>query len=191
MTIRAALLLAQGFEDAEAIMTLDILNRLGIEVDTISCETSTQLTSYHHVTVVAKRQIDACLDEFYDAIILPGGPEGTQRLAACSHALNWIAAHDHQQQIVAALCSAPARVLGGNQLLKGRHYVCSGDLWQHCTDGIYIDKDVVHDGNLITGRGLGVTFDFAFYLASQLLRESHTAMVQAEHIYHPLNRALF
>ncbi|MCG6266532.1 DJ-1/PfpI family protein [Vibrio furnissii] len=135
MTIRAALLLAQGFEDAEAIMTLDILNRLGIEVDTISCETSTQLKSYHHVTVVAKRQIDACLDEFYDAIILPGGPEGTQRLAACSHALNWIAAHDHQQKIVAALCSAPARVLGGNQLLKGRHYVCSGDLWQHCTDG--------------------------------------------------------
>ncbi|WP_420919375.1 hypothetical protein [Vibrio furnissii] len=69
--------------------------------------------------------------------------------------------------------------------------MCSGDLWQHCTDGIYTDKDVVHDGNLITGRGLGVTFDFAFYLASQLLRESHTAMVQAEHIYHPLNRALF
>ncbi len=49
----------------------------------------------------------------------------------------------------------PRRVLGGNGLLKGRRYVCSGELWRQVTDGVYVDADVVEDGNLISGRGSG------------------------------------
>jgi putative intracellular protease/amidase len=52
-------------------------------------------------------------------------------------------------------------VLGGN-LLKGRRYVCSGDLWQDVKNGEYVDAPVVEDGNLISGKGFGHVFDFAF-----------------------------
>jgi len=42
----------------------------------------------------------------------------------------------------------------------------------------------VEDGNLISGRGLGVAFDFAFYLAWRLTGEKEKINFQAEHIYY-------
>lgn len=60
-------------------------------------------------------------------------------------------------------------MLGGNGLLKGRRYVCSGDLWQSVDDGIYVDAPVVVDNNLISGKGLGHAFDFALTLSARLL----------------------
>ncbi len=56
----------------------------------------------------------------------------------------------------------------GNNLLKGRRYTCSGELGLEVTDGEYVMEDVVEDGNLLSGRGLGVAFDFALTLALRL-----------------------
>ena len=75
-------------------------------------------------------------------------------------------------------------MLGGNGLLKGRRYVCSGDLWQQVSDGVYVDADVVEDGNLLSGRG------WARYLillspAARLQGDEAPAREQAEHIYYP------
>ncbi|MGQ7745624.1 DJ-1 family protein, partial [Pectobacterium brasiliense] len=50
------------------------------------------------------------------------------------------------------------------------------------TDGVYVDEKVVEDGNLISGKGLGVTFDFAFTLASRLTGDKENANFQVEHI---------
>ena len=74
--------------------------------------------------------------------------------------------------------------LGGNGLLKGRRYVCSGDLWQNVADGEYIDAPVVEDGNLISGKGLGHIFDFAFTLSARLLEDDIPVRDHADHIYY-------
>ncbi|MBG6242792.1 MAG: hypothetical protein EKE20_13615, partial [Candidatus Symbiopectobacterium sp. Dall1.0] len=96
----------------------------------------------------------------------------------------FIRRHDDAGKLICPICSAAARVLGGNKLLKGRRYVCSGDLWKDVTDGVYVDQSVVEDGNLISGKGLGVAFDFAGTIACRLTGDVEDTNFQIEHIYY-------
>jgi len=182
--MKAAILLTAGFEDAEAVIVYDILSRLNIVVDMISCTEKRTVTSYFGLTLLTRITLGDIGDFLYDAIIIPGGPEATKSMAKNRQALSFIEQHDVAGKWLCALCSAAPRVLADNQLLKGRAYTCSGDLWQGRTEGRYRDNDIVVDGNLITGRGLGVAFDFAFTVAEYLSGSAVAGQQQAEHIYH-------
>lgn len=181
----AAVLLAPGFEEGEAMVVIDILRRLDIRVQTLSCASTREVTSYHGIPVLADATLAESLDLTFDALILPGGPEGSMNLARNGQVIEFVRRHDGQQRLICPICSAAARVLGGNGLLNGRRYVCSGDLWQQVTDGVYVDAHVVEDRNLISGRGLGRVFDFAFTVAARLTGDDGPAREQAEHIYYP------
>ncbi len=182
MSKHAAILLAPGFEEAEAFIIIDILNRLHVNVTTVACHSSREVLSYHAVPVIADTLL-APLEQLFDAVIIPGGPEGTVNLAANPHVVAFIRRHDEAGKWIAPICSAAARVLGGNRLLKGRRYTCSGDLYKAVTDGVYSGENIVEDGNLISGKGLGVSFEFAFQLAWRLTGDTKTADFQAGHIY--------
>lgn len=97
----------------------------------------------------------------------------------------FVARHDAAGKFICPICSAAARVLGAHGLLKGRRYVCSGDLWKAVPEGVYVDAPVVEDGNLISGKGLGHVFDFALTLSARLLGDDAPVREQAEHIYYP------
>ena len=181
---KVAVLLAPGFEEAEAIITIDILRRLNIEVETLACAGSRAVVSYHTIPMVADHTLSEKIDTCYDAVVLPGGPQGSVNLAASAEVVRFVAAHDEVGKIIAPICSAAARVLGGNCLLKGRRYVCSGDLWQAVEDGVYVDAPVVEDGNLISGKGLGHAFDFALTLSARLLGDETPVRDHADHIYY-------
>ncbi|AJJ20029.1 ThiJ/PfpI-family thiamine biogenesis protein [Yersinia intermedia] len=181
---KVAVLLAPGFEEGEAIVTIDILHRLKIKVETLSCTSSKKVVSYHNIPMVADNTLKKAFDTNYDAVVLPGGPEGSVFLANSQDVVSFVRRHDEAGKLICPICSASARVLGGNGLLKGRRYVCSGDLWQNVSDGVYVDQNVVEDGNLISGKGFGLVFDFAFTIATRLLGDSVPANVHAEHIYY-------
>lgn len=72
---KVAVLLAPGFEEAEAIVTLDILRRLNIEVETLACAESRAVVSYHDVPMVMDSTLAARQTYLYDAVVLPGGPQ--------------------------------------------------------------------------------------------------------------------
>lgn len=181
---KVAVLLAPGFEEAEAIITIDILRRLNIEVQTLACAESRAVVSYHNIPLVADATLSEQQATLYDAIVLPGGPQGSVNLAASDAVVRFVQAHDDAGKYICPICSAAARVLGGNGLLKGRRYVCSGDLYETVRDGVYVDAPVVEDGNVISGKGLGVAFDFAFTLAARLQGEESAARDHANHIYY-------
>ena len=181
---RVAVLLAPGFEEGEAIVTIDILRRLDLTVETLSCAETRGVTSYHGVPMVADSTLAERRGEWFDAIVLPGGPQGSMNLAANPQVIDFVASHDAAGKLICPVCSAAARVLGGNGLLKGRRYVCSGDLWQNVEDGQYVDAPVVEDGNLISGKGLGHVFDFALTVAARLLGDEAPVREHAEHIYY-------
>lgn len=181
---KVAVLLAPGFEEAEAIVTIDILRRLHIEVDTMACAESRAVVSYHDVPMVADQTLAESLETLYDAVVLPGGPQGSVNLAASPQVVAFIARHDAAGKLICPICSAAARVLGGNGLLKGRRYVCSGDLYETVTDGVYVDAPVVEDGNLLSGKGLGHIFDFALALSARLLGDDAPVRDHADHIYY-------
>lgn len=68
-----AVLLAPGFEEAEAIITIDILRRLQIEVETLACAASRAVVSYHNIPMVADSTLTERINTLYDAVVLPGG----------------------------------------------------------------------------------------------------------------------
>jgi len=181
---KVAVLLAPGFEEAEAIITIDILRRMNIEVETLACADTRAVVSYHDIPMVADSTLNERRDVLFDAVVLPGGPQGSVNLAASAGVVRFVAAHDEAGKYICPICSAAARVLGGNGLLKGRRYVCSGDLWQEVQDGEYVDAPVVEDGNLLSGKGLGHAFDFALTLAARLLKDEAPVREHADHIYY-------
>ena len=184
MPKHAALLLASGFEEAEAIIILDILERLGVKVTTLSCGGDECTESYHHVSVRAEARLSDKLDDIFDAVIIPGGPQATVNLAENPMVIQFIDKHDRAGKLICPICSAAAKVLAPHGLLKGRNYVCSGTLFENVTDGVYVEAPVVRDGNLISGQGLGVAFDFAFNLALILTEDRERVYRQARHIYY-------
>lgn len=186
MDKNVALLLAPGFEEAEAIITLDILSRLGVQVTTLACQPYREVNSYHHVKVVADELLEANRDRLFDAVIVPGGPDGSKNLAANAAVIDFIRRHDEAGRLVCPICSAAARVLAPQGLLRGRHYVSSGTSSEGVTDGVYVNASVVKDGNLLSGQDLGAAFDFAFAIAFILTGEADSATEQAEHISHKL-----
>ncbi|MGL4683318.1 MAG: DJ-1/PfpI family protein [Hafnia alvei] len=184
MSKKVAVLLAKGFEEAEAIMTIDVLRRLDIQVTTLACQDMLELTSYHNIRMFADVLLERSMDETFDAVVIPGGPEGTVNLAANPLVVEFIRRHNAAGKWICPICSAAARVLGGNNLLNGRRYTCSGDLHQDVKDGIYVDEKIVEDGNLLSGKGLGVAFDFAFHLGWKLTGDASNIDFQVDHIYY-------
>lgn len=181
---RVAILLAPGFEEAEAIVTIDVLRRLELDVHVLSCSEDMMVVSYHGIAIVADSFLNNELNNLYDAVVLPGGPNGSAFLSKSKSVIDFIRNHDIHNKLICVICSAAARVLGDNKLLKGRKYVCSGEYWKYIDDGIYVDESIVMDKNLLSGKGLGNVFDFSFYIAWQLLEDKNIVKEQAAHIYY-------
>ncbi|WP_431224325.1 DJ-1/PfpI family protein [Serratia sp. L9] len=184
MTKKVAVLLSEGFEEAEAVIVIDVLRRMEIEVELLSCLDRLELRSYHQMRMFADALLERRMDQVYDAVVIPGGPQATIDMAANPLAVEFIRRHDRAAKLICPLCSAAARVLATNGLLQGRRYVCSGDLHLEIEDGTYVAEKVVEDGNLISGQGLGAAFDFALTIAYRLTGDRLTTQEQAAHIYH-------
>ncbi|WP_418303862.1 DJ-1/PfpI family protein [Pantoea agglomerans] len=123
------------------------------------------------------------MSTLYDAVIITGGPDSTADMS-CDPKVNiFIQQHDLCGKWICALCLPPARILGQSYLLNERNYTFSGELWKECPDGNYTRQNIVVDGNLITGKGLGVAFEFAFVIAEIMTGEYNQVQAQKEHIH--------
>lgn len=182
MSTHVAILLADGFEEAEAIITIDILERLGIKVKKIACADSLYVKSYHNINIECEALLNDC-SQIFDLIVIPGGPEGTSFLSENEQVISFVKKHIEQNKWISAICSAGAKVLAKNNLLSGSKYVCSGELNKQFSDGFFVDENVVVSNNFITGKGLGVSFEFAFKIAEILGVEQEKIVQQIEHIY--------
>lgn len=179
-----AVLLSDGFEEGEAVIFIDIMRRLDIKVDVLSCMETTKLSTYFGTKIEADATLSEKTDVLYDAIMMPGGPKGTDNLFSSQVVYEFIKMHIDNARLICALCSSSAKVLAAHKLLDKHKYTCGGGLEKKFVDGVFIDKKVVVDGPFITGKGLGVSFEFAFTVASILLEHNKDKVNwQAKHIY--------
>lgn len=161
------LFLADGFETVEALAPADVMRRAGIEVVTVSIMGRRNVVSAQNVPVVADALYeDICFCDA-DAMVLPGGGTGTDNLSA-HEPLRALLVNAHAEgKLVAAICAAPM-VFGRIGILKGRKATCypgcEGDLF----GAEYTAAPVEKDGNIITGCGPGVSFDFGFAIVERL-----------------------
>lgn len=166
---KVAVMLANGFEDIEALGTVDILRRAGFKVDMISIQEK-YVSSAHGVQVKADKLIGDDLEE-YDMVICPGGLPGAEYLSECEKLLDVIRKFDKMEnKYIAAICASPAMVLSKAGIEKDR-YITSypGEDFENLLDDAnYVEELVVVDGNLVTSRGPATTFLFAYKLIDLL-----------------------
>lgn len=178
-----AILIAEGFEEAEAIIVTDFFRRVDQSVELLACgQESLEVLSYHEIPVRADSKLSYRKEKLYDAIMLPGGPEGARRLGRDAMTIEFIKRHLASGKLVCPFCSAGAHVMAANNLLAGCRYTCSGDNHTLYQDGTYVDEKIVRSGNILTGKGLGVAFEFSGAIAHEL-GLGDIADMQLEHIY--------
>jgi len=173
---RIAALLADGFEDIEALATVDVLRRAGFVCDTVSVTGSEVVTSAHGVRVFADRLLGSVDQNSYDALFLPGGQPGSDTLRDTEAVVNWVKTFAaDESKIVAAICAAP-QVLAKAGVATGRRLTSypGGYFQQIFADADYVDDNtkteecVVVDKDIITSRGPGTTLPFAYRLVELL-----------------------
>lgn len=161
------ILLADGFEEAEALVTADLLRRGGCAVTLVGLD-DLQVTGAHHITVLADTtlaQVDA--DEI-EMLVLPGGLGGVENIQMNLFALALIEAVRNRGAYVAAICAAPT-ILAHLGILDRRRAVCyPGMEDQMFSAVIQRDTPVVSDGRIITAEAAGSVFDFALRLVEVL-----------------------
>lgn len=179
--------LANGFEDIEALATLDVLRRGGVDVKTVSVLRDKFVTSSHKVTVVAdmtygefKAEVQFDGTDESDVMIFPGGMPGTKNLAENGEIINFMRLHYAEGGTVAAICAAPGLVVSQLPSLAGKHFTCFDGFEDApiARGGIYEKKPAVSDGNLITGRGAGCAVEFGLAILRHLKGEETAASVR-------------
>lgn len=173
MKIKGLILLADGFEETEAITTHDILNRSGgIEPAFVSISDSHEVTT----SMGLKVHLDLLLKDVpsfaeYSFIVLPGGKVGVENLKNSPLVIDLVKSFIKEKKDVFAICAAPS-ILGELGYLDKKNYTCFPGFQKG--KGNWIDAGVVQDGNLITARSMAFTIGFAekiaeFYLGHEVL----------------------
>lgn len=161
------LFLAEGFEECEALIPLDILRRANVEIKTIGVTGKTVCGS-HNVPFVCDEEIENIeFSSDISAIILPGGMPGTLNLKANKKLENLILEANNSGLIIAAICAAPL-ILGNLGLLEDRNAVCYPGFEDELIGAQISEKSVTKDGNIITAKGVGAAFDFGFEILNAI-----------------------
>ncbi len=174
------LFLADGFEEIEALATVDIMRRAGMTVYTVAVGAKDNaIAGAHGVAVTADRTIDEIDAADAEWLILPGGMPGATNLAACgvlSDILNrqWI-----KGGRIAAICAAPAVVLGPLGIIRGQDATCypsfRADLENYGAK--YADNRVIISGNIITANGPSSALMFALAIVASTLGDDVASSV--------------
>jgi 4-methyl-5(b-hydroxyethyl)-thiazole monophosphate biosynthesis len=162
---KVLVLLAEGFEEIEAVTVIDVLRRAEIEVQSASLN-GTKVTGSHGIALVADATLDDVEEQMFDAVVLPGGMPGARHLRESHAVLNLLRDAAHKGKFVAAICAAPT-ALDVAGVLKGRR--ATSYPGHELTSADYVEEPVVVDGNIITSRGPGTAFDFSLKLVEKLV----------------------
>lgn len=153
--------LTTGFEEIEALGTVDILRRAELNVKTVSLTGNKQVVASHQIPVIADLLFEEIDLSTAEMLVLPGGTPKYNDHEELKKALLTFA---QKGEKVAAICASPM-VLGGLGLLDGKNATCYPGFEQYLKGAnLQTEKAVIVDGNITTGRGPGLTIDFALKL---------------------------
>lgn len=164
------LLLADGFEETEAVAPLDVLRRAEIKVRTVGV-TGDMVTGAHGIKMQADLAMEQIDTDTMTGIILPGGMPGTLNLQKDARVTELLKTAAAQDKLIAAICAAPM-ILGGLGLLEGRRATCFPGFEEELHGAQVEDSGVVTDGSFITGRGAGVALQFGAAIVDYFIPDS-------------------
>lgn len=169
---RLLVLLAEGFEEIEALTPVDLLRRAGADVDVVSISDSMEVNGAHAICVHANRllrdlDVNDALD-MYDAVVLPGGAPGYVHLKESILVKQLCEAFVDAKKVVAAICAAPT-VLADFGLLEDKSATCYPGMEEALINGgaLFVKEPYVWDCAILTSRGMGTAMDFGLELVER------------------------
>lgn len=174
-------ILADGFEEIEAVTPIDMLRRSGAKVTVAGLE-DLLVKGSHGLVVGCDRLLAECMDETYDCVVLPGGGRGAQNLAASFTVLEAVI-KTAQKGLVAAICASPAVVLGKTGLLDGKRVTGYPSTEEYCPPLKLEHEKVITDGNLVTGQSAGSAMPFSLAIIAALFDQQTADKIAQQVIY--------
>lgn len=159
--------LADGVEEMEAVILIDVLRRAGMDVTSAGL-TGAAVTASRGVRLVPDKAWADIRPGSFDVLAIPGGAEGVNRLKADTRILNTVRVFHGAGKWIAAVCAGPL-VLQEAGILTGRRATCHPGVAAQLTATARLDDRVVVDGHVITSQGPGTSFEFALALVRYVL----------------------
>ena len=172
-------ILAEGFEEIEAITPIDLLRRASLPVTVAALGESIHVTGRNGITLHADITLAQLPSTPADCLFLPGGP-GVKHLRASPQVRDLVRDYHRQQRIVAAICAAPMVLLDAG-ILTNRRYTAHGSVQAELPD-LLPDARIVWDENILTSRSAGTALDCGLGLIERLCGQE-TAQKIAESIH--------
>ena len=173
------LFLEEGFEETEAIATLDFIIRGGIDIKTVASKE--YVTGTHNITVKADLRYEDITTDNLEGVILPGGVPGTTNLGKNPKVIEYLKYCYDNSLMIAAICAAPS-VPGKLGFLKGKKATCYPSFEEYLEGAEVSSEKVVADGNIITGKAMGAAIPFGYKIV-EYLKDKETADEVSESIY--------
>jgi 4-methyl-5(b-hydroxyethyl)-thiazole monophosphate biosynthesis len=164
---RVAVILADGFEEVEAMAIVDVLRRA--EIDTVIAGLRDgYVTSTRKVKVIPDTTIDTVNADDFDMIVLPGGQPGADNLNADPRVKELVSSFSRKGKLTGAICAAPI-VLAGAGVLQGKRATSYPSYSSNLGGAVYEEEPVVIDGNVLTSRGAGTALVFGLAIVERML----------------------
>ena len=173
MSASALICLAPGSEEMEAVTTIDLLVRGGIQVTTasVACDGNLAITCSRGVKLLADAPLVEVADGDFDIIILPGGIKGAEYFRDSPLLVETVRQFHHSGRIVAAICASAATVLVPHDLFPIGNMTGFPALKDKIPEDQWMDKRVAWDPrvNLLTSQGPGTSIDFGLKIIDLLV----------------------
>lgn len=184
------MLLAEGFEEVEAVTVIDYLRRMNIIVDTCSINGERKVIGGHRITIETDKDIDKINSiKGYDGLIIPGGREAAIHLRDDGRVIELIKAFHDEGKILVAICAGPI-VLNRAGILNGRKVTSYPGFDNDLKNSEYKDDIIVEDGNIITARGPAVAVYFALKLIEILAGEERVGELRNDILLDKVEEAI-
>jgi 4-methyl-5(b-hydroxyethyl)-thiazole monophosphate biosynthesis len=171
MSKNVIVILADGFDEAEAVTPIDFIRWAELNVTTVSLDNDTVVKGCHNIKVVADTSLANLLAEgklhpdHWDGVVIPGGLPGADNVANCREVTDFLKAMAAAGKCVACTCASPLRVFTPLGLLEGKKFTCfpgeEKQIIAQCPTAKWKADRVVIDGNIITSRAAGTAGEFA------------------------------
>jgi 4-methyl-5(b-hydroxyethyl)-thiazole monophosphate biosynthesis len=177
-----AVILADGFEEVEAMALVDILRRADIRTVLAGLHEG-PVTSARKVKVIPDTTIDTIQVDDFDMIVLPGGQPGSDNLNADSRVKELIQGFSRKGKVTGAICAAPI-VLANAGVLQGKHATSFPSYKNKLGGAVYEEQAVVMDGNVMTSRGPGTAFAFGLAIVDRLIGKEKAKQIKEAMLIH-------
>ncbi len=173
---KVVVILADGFEEVEAIAVVDVLRRADIEVVMAGLHEG-PIVSARSVKVIPDASIDSIKAEGFEMIVLPGGQPGSDNLNADARVKDLLRDFNNKGKLTGAICAAPY-VLANAGILDGIHVTSYPSFKDKLGTALYEEKTVVVDGNVLTSRGPGTALCFALAIVERLAGKEKAVQIK-------------